>query len=483
MTPIVEFLGNIPAVRTMFSAAQPISGLINHDVVAEFGNLKVTHSLDTVICISTAWRPGYNASNNPGLADAEASLGYPSTNLTYAYYAWLNALTNPSDLNATLYSVIDAADFSTQSVYLMDAETNIPYLSNPAPSTVPQYPIPYPFSPIIPGTGAMQLGLIPAAPKPFWAYNSANNGLTLGLVIQQFWSTARPAPANPPTYACMAGLQIFTTWINMMRDAKPISTAVVAMFESEKLTILSSSEWIVNNTASTASGGVVTYGTPIRDSLTPGFETAMQNRFLAAFTGDPAAVVAADPSFELDVLGTTWIINVDLVALGTYNYALLMLAVPRSEVYGPIDKARKRAQALSIGISIAAAIFIAGVFVIVVLPLSALVNQMTLLTKFDFGSLETSGQLDKRSWIWELRQVQIVFSTMVKAFAGAIAANKKIMYQGGRSNPPGTVSSTAATKPMYTSKLELRKSTKSLFGGNAGGGGTEDLASTSQKEL
>ncbi|KAJ3161818.1 hypothetical protein HDU86_006589 [Geranomyces michiganensis] len=54
---------------------------------------------------------------------------------------------------------------------------------------------------------------------------------------------------------------------------------------------------------------------------------------------------------------------------------------------------------------------------------------MATLTKLDFHTLESSGTLDSRSWVWELRQVQVVFATMVKAFAGAIKKNRAFVQK------------------------------------------------------
>ncbi|KAJ3016277.1 hypothetical protein HKX48_004124 [Thoreauomyces humboldtii] len=86
------------------------------------------------------------------------------------------------------------------------------------------------------------------------------------------------------------------------------------------------------------------------------------------------------------------------------------------------------------------ATFVAGIFLLVVSPLQTMVRQMSQLTKLDFGSLESSGSLDKRSLVWELREVQVHFALMVRAFAFTIYRNKKLragqsanmLYDDGR---------------------------------------------------
>ncbi|KAJ3167904.1 hypothetical protein HDU88_001851 [Geranomyces variabilis] len=427
VTPVVQYLGTIPDVVSIFSAPPPLTGLVNHPVASDFVNLKRQHQMDTVLCMTSSWKPGYSLTNNPAAdVDKTTSAYYKSTTTDYAYMAWMNGLSDPKNLSNYVFSVIDNRAPTVQSAYAVDPITLMPDTSSF---------LTYPFSQIIPGTGLMQLGLIQAAPAPFFSINKANNGLALGLVIQQFWEPGKSVyTGSLPKYACMGGIQITTTWINMLRDANPLSTSMVAMYDSKTLSVIGSSGMVVNNTASVGPGGVVTYGDPSPDPLAIAFQDVVRGRYSTVLGTNPLkanltaayATVQAELSYEIDFAGTLWIINVDIVGLGTYDYALLVLAIPRSEVYGEIDRARTRARGISIGVSVGMAVVIGGIFVLVVLPLSDLVREMAMLTKLDFGTLESSGALDNRSWI---RHVQVVFATMVKAFAGAIKKNRAMVIK------------------------------------------------------
>ncbi|KAJ3184250.1 hypothetical protein HDU87_005097 [Geranomyces variabilis] len=387
VTPFVRYLGTIPDVASIFSAPPPLTGLVNHPVASDFVNLKQQYQMDTVLCMSSAWKPGYSTTNNPAAdVDPTTSAYYKSTTTDWAYMAW----------------------------YVMQNK----YCSAGRPSVDAYY---------------------------FILVNKANNGLALGLVIQQFWNPGQSVYTGAlPIYACMGGLQITTTWINMLRDANPLSTSMVAMYDSKTLSVIGSSGMIVNNTASVGPGEYVTYGDPTPDPLAIAFQDVVRARYSTAFQTNPlqanlaaaTATVQAEPSYEIDFAGTLWIINVDIAELGTYDYALLVLAIPRSEVFGEIDSARARARGISIGVSVGMAVVIGGIFVLVVLPLSDLVREMAMLTKLDFGTLESSGALDNRSWI---RQVQVVFATMVKAFAGAIKKNRTMVGKQVSSGKPAAV--------------------------------------------
>ncbi|KAJ3007277.1 hypothetical protein HKX48_009223, partial [Thoreauomyces humboldtii] len=155
---------------------------------------------------------------------------------------------------------------------------------------------------------------------------------------------------------------------------------------------------VENTTVTTSNTTGVSYGISEVDAQSILFQTEMKARYYNAFNLDPripdfqaaSAAVSAEPTYDLTVDGTLWIITVDLVQLGDYDYSLIMLAIPRVEVYGSIDKAQARARAISIGISAGLAAIVCGVFVLVVLPLSALVQQMRELTNFNFATLESS---------------------------------------------------------------------------------------------
>ncbi|KAJ3023005.1 hypothetical protein HKX48_004628 [Thoreauomyces humboldtii] len=435
--PLVNYLGEVPGIVEMFSATQPLHGLIDNPVISNLANLKHNYALDVVLCANAAWKPTYSPTNNPGYnADFANTMGvYNVTTLDYAYFSWVNVVSSPKNLSLDSFSIIDSGAPYNQTGWDINAQTFLP-----DKTSRPGNPLIFTVSNIMPPPGLMQLGLVPPATGAYFSVQE-NAGLVIGYVSQQFWAAGTTAETAFPLFTCLGGFQVTTTWIEMLQAAKPLNGSVVAMFNSTSIGVLGSSEMVVNNTAYRQADGSVLYGQPAVDPLTAAFQVEMSKKYLLAFECNPFSpqiaqatkILEANPTYELSVSGTTWIVNVDIVLLGTNDYALLMLAVPRTTVYGEIDRARAKAQALSIGISCAMAFIVAGVFVLVVLPLSALVRQMTQLTKFDFGSLESSGALDKRSWVWELRQVQIVFAMMVKAFAGAIKKNKDIV--GSRQTP------------------------------------------------
>ncbi|KAJ3007278.1 hypothetical protein HKX48_009224 [Thoreauomyces humboldtii] len=109
LTPLVNYLGEIPEVVATFTGASPMTGLASLSYVSMFANLKDQYNLDTVTCFTAAWKPPFSASNNPGAgADPTTSGLYNSTTYEYAYFSWINAIPNPLDPSSDVISIIES---------------------------------------------------------------------------------------------------------------------------------------------------------------------------------------------------------------------------------------------------------------------------------------------------------------------------------------------------------------------------------------
>ncbi|KAI8906132.1 hypothetical protein DFJ77DRAFT_478396 [Powellomyces hirtus] len=409
LIPIVESLVNSPAVNETLTG--PWTGLENSAVIPTIVLVKDKFKLDSLLCFGTAFK-------------ANVSVTLPVTT-AHAHEAWVQALKDPINVSETVVSILDKDEDNKQRFYHLD-----PYTYQPIK---PYYTL-YNKTTLIPKTGYMHLGLGDRKMYPrkeFFAINAENNGMKLGLMVLQRFKEG----ATIPSYACAAGILVDATWNDMLRAAKPVETSVVAIFDI-KLGILGSSNMIVNSSNVDPVTGKIQYALAKVDAMTLELRDLLVARY-GNFT-QAVAAVADKPSFELFLAGERWIVNLGVAQLSTYDQALLVAALPRSEVYGVIEKASSRSRAISIGISAAMAVVVAAIFVLVVLPLGTLARQMDQLTKLNFGTLEASGALDRRSWVWELRQVQTVFATMVKAFAGAIKKNKSMIAGAAAANAPSS---------------------------------------------
>ncbi|KAJ3001921.1 hypothetical protein HKX48_002610, partial [Thoreauomyces humboldtii] len=275
LTPLVASLGQIPEIAATFSNPSPLVNLIASPNLDVFANMKVQNNLDFCMCLRASWKPGFNASHNPAWnADPDTIAFYNSTTIDYAYNAWTNALLSPFDMETNMMSIVDGPDNTFTTLYPLDPISRIPQTTGgqvvPLKTT------------LIPDTGLMQLGLLPPYNQTFFSLTTKYEvGLTIGLIGKQFWATGTSWP-SAPTFACLAGAKMASTWIQICRDAKPLTNSVVAMFDSKSLSVIASSNMVVNTSVSQTPEGLV-YGSSVVDAQSAAFQVAMQDRYAVSF--------------------------------------------------------------------------------------------------------------------------------------------------------------------------------------------------------
>ncbi|KAJ3177514.1 hypothetical protein HDU85_005884 [Gaertneriomyces sp. JEL0708] len=284
--------------------------------------------------------------------------------------------------------------------------------------------------------GLVNLGKVPATKrKPFFTvYDAANRAKVAFVVNLKF---ADPSD-DRPIYTCSGGFRIDTTWNSMLLKARPSKTGVVALLDARNFTIAATSNNVISGSGITVTDGSALFDIIEPDKLTLALRESVYRKYNTF--GDAAST---SPSFYEDVVegSDPWIIGSTIASMSDYSdeSLLLVAAVPRSEIFGAVDAARSRSMKLSIGIAVAVAVLISCVYIAVVLPLTRLATAMETLTKLDFGTLEKSNVLESRSYIWELRKVQVTFATMVKALNKALAQRNAT---GGVSKLGGSVTAT-----------------------------------------
>ncbi|KAJ3124891.1 hypothetical protein HK101_006024 [Irineochytrium annulatum] len=116
---------------------------------------------------------------------------------------------------------------------------------------------------------------------------------------------------------------------------------------------------------------------------------------LAAYGGSYSKIpnTGATVTFQTSWGGETWIISTKY--LKNPKEWVLVIAVPRSDFFGNIDKANKNVLIIAICVSIGGIALTALVSFLSLRPLSVLVSAMGSLTKLDFTALEGLFDLSK----------------------------------------------------------------------------------------
>ncbi|KAJ3283033.1 hypothetical protein HK104_010585 [Borealophlyctis nickersoniae] len=428
--PTVEAMVDLP--ETISAMTTNFYSLQNESFISKLAVIKKKFGINQVVCMSGRWADGYNNTFAPSSTTINQSMvtiyidpyGTGKDILTVMDY---NGKDFPSNGEDWLY----IGKYFNRLIYIARGKSRVYYLSNV--TYLPENPN----VPIVNSSDTdqsksanvlMQLGVpgVEVKSRPYFLSVVLSTNARMAYVNKQKFI---PADAPLPTYACLAGFRVDSAWNQVLYDARPTNTSVVSMFSRANFSIVASSKMILDETQQSGTnvgGGNVQYQQLADDNVTLALKTSVYRRF-ATFANVPASGVY---SYEDTVVGSDpWIINLSVVNMSTYasDNLLLVAALPRSEIYGVVDAARKRSTGVAIGISVAMAVAVSCVYVAVVIPLLRLAKAMGMLTKLDFQTLENSTILDARSNIWELRKVQMTFATMVKAFAGGIKKNKDMV--------------------------------------------------------
>ncbi|KNC96431.1 uncharacterized protein SPPG_08025 [Spizellomyces punctatus DAOM BR117] len=231
-------------------------------------------------------------------------------------------------------------------------------------------------------------------------------------------------------YGCAATLGLSSTWSAILEQQKITDETVIAVLD-DKLNLVASSSRV----GAWKGVGAVDFS---NETFSPLLVTFVKDKY-ASIANVPLRIETYMDQIDAK---RDWMILVTKIQFTNYpdDIMVLISATPREYIFGKIDKAAKRAMALSIGLGVGIVIVVSALFVAVTMPLSRLGNAMQLLTKLDFAALEQGRILEIDSHISEVRRIQATFGTMVKAFAGGIKKNREmiartVMSGGGTSSP------------------------------------------------
>ncbi|KAJ3278312.1 hypothetical protein HK104_002456 [Borealophlyctis nickersoniae] len=247
------------------------------------------------------------------------------------------------------------------------------------------------------------------------------NNLPCLITARNFWFAPFNDPVldvHPPMF-CTAVTRMETASVSckktvlalkriLFKKSKPTNDSVVFMFEhktgqmlaAESLTsVVNPDGWKLYTPTTTNDTNVRKIGLALERIYTSLTNVPTNN-------GEYMSVTT-----EID--GEAWFVNTQYFAAPPNDW-LLVVALPRSDFYGTVDKAQRSSIIIAVIIAIVGSSFVSFMAFIALRPLHHLAVSMEQLTKFDFSSLE-GGILDNRSLVQEIRHVQATFGTMINA--------------------------------------------------------------------
>ncbi|KAJ3282292.1 hypothetical protein HK104_010972 [Borealophlyctis nickersoniae] len=131
--------------------------------------------------------------------------------------------------------------------------------------------------------------------------------------------------------------------------------------------------------------------------------------------------------------GRDWYIGTRELRPDYLNVWQVVVAVPREDLFGGIDKSINRSIIIIAVLSVVGLVLIGAVSFGLTLPLKTLGIRMSEVTQMKFSSLE-QGRLNRRSIIKEIANLEDTFHIMVKAFASGIRKNADLVGRRGVTN-------------------------------------------------
>ncbi|KAJ3097382.1 hypothetical protein HDU96_000411 [Phlyctochytrium bullatum] len=283
---------------------------------------------------------------------------------------------------------------------------------------------------------------------PYFGVTRIVNGNT-SFFQMSYYRLFWPANGARPTMGCSIGYIIDDALTPLLNSIRVTPNTIVMLIEKSTGLLLAT-----NRQDSIALNG--TRVTPDRSNNT---EVRVVGRGLMELYNNNISQVTnvsllANPVVQrrLDD-GQEWFLSSNIINVRGTEF-MVSVGFPRSDMFSQIDAAERRGLIIAICVAVAGTLVTGAATFLALRPLYFMAISMKQLTKFDFSSLE-NGALDRRSFMYEIRQVETVFDQMVVAFAGAIKKNKALIQgqmSSAASRPSvsgqgqGTTSSATATK-------------------------------------
>ncbi|KAJ3285654.1 hypothetical protein HK104_009385 [Borealophlyctis nickersoniae] len=472
--------GVIVNITTNKAADDIKNVLTNFRVLAEdFGdrtsivNVVINRSLPMLSLVGTPWMREYISALNmyPQVAsliclasetpDAKANRKYLNTpNVTqfgldkyslpatgfYSFYP----LDYPSDLNYSSYKLLpgECLKYGTRA------------LKNASGTMVPIDPVPmfaYKYNLTVFQSYAML-----TSPNP---ENKGNGSWHLmfvpgyNILYMDYSTNFYDDVATPtvPSHRCQAGSFVDAVLNAFLKGAVPSGGSLIFIFDSR----LNGS--MISSSVKGSVMDIKGQGTyPV--NLAPNLTVSQVGRFLRSTFNNDFTKMPQHSSFGVTLEdGREWYIGTRELRPDYLNVWQVVVAVPREDFFGEIDKSINKSIIIIAVLSVVGLILIGVVSFGLTLPLKTLGIRMSEVTQMKFSALE-QGRLNRRSVIKEIAALEDTFHIMVKAFASGIRKNADLV---GRRGPTNT-NSTAASSPATNSRDYLDQPPPPMVGTPSG---------------
>ncbi|KAJ3279099.1 hypothetical protein HK104_001741 [Borealophlyctis nickersoniae] len=411
--PALQSLMGQRAVRTAMTTN--FNDLPHADVLLENMLIaRIENKLDGVSCFTGRWAAGYGNGSPVNATTVDTTVVTITANVQAK---------TPAEYAVPIVAIMeDSVNKSTMRAYPANPLTHLLYNPNTPVLTAPYDATGY-------ASVRAQLG-----PDYYPYYNRTEPVLSVtvdsyGTKTANMFLLGKNNASSPyPDFTCSVSIGVESTWNYILYSTKPTPDSIIVIFGQKNLSVIATSGKYSSTLAVNNVTGLVQYEKLPDDEKT----LRLRQHVLDTFGVFNGTFAPGNASYEANLFDDeAWIVNVRVISFGIYDdgKVLLVSALPRKDIFGQIDAAHTRSIGVSVGIAVGMSVLTALTFALVALPLAQLARAMKTLTQLDFAALEKGKVLEARSLLLELYNVQVTFSTMVKAFAGGIKKNKEMVIR------------------------------------------------------
>ncbi|KAJ3281324.1 hypothetical protein HK104_000087 [Borealophlyctis nickersoniae] len=234
-----------------------------------------------------------------------------------------------------------------------------------------------------------------------------------------------PTTPTAPSHRCQAGSFVDAVLNAFLKGAVPSDQSVIFIFDSR----LNGS--MISSSVKGSVMDVKGQGTFVVNAA-PNLTVSQVGRFLRSTFKNDWTTMPQHTSFGAILEdGREWYIGTRELRPDYLNVWQVVVAVPREDFFGEIDKSISKSAIIIAVLSVVGLLLIGVVSFGFTLPLKTLGVRMSEVTQMKFSALE-QGRLNRRSVIKEIANLEDTFHIMVKAFASGIKKNADLV--GARRN-------------------------------------------------
>ncbi|KAJ3289795.1 hypothetical protein HK104_007228, partial [Borealophlyctis nickersoniae] len=318
MTPGLQSLMDQQTTKHL---ATNLNNLINEDVMIE--NMIILYqryNTGTVTCFTGRWAPGFGEGSTPNMTTVDGTVVMVAPN---------PSAKTPAEFQIPVIGIVeDTVNKSVLRAYPANPVTRKLFTTDTSKSVFNATK--YDLSGFLTVRAQLSNSLFPPRREPVMTVTKDHFNITFAAMFLLGWNNAS---SPTPDFGCANKL---------LYEARPTPDSVITIFSQKNFSIIATSGKFSTDLVVDPVTGFTKYAAVDTDELTVLVQSSIRRRYGGVFN---PTTLSSDRTYEEELKGgEPWIVNVRIISFGVYDdgKVVLVSALPRKDIFGQIDAARKR---------------------------------------------------------------------------------------------------------------------------------------------